>query len=55
MIAFVWILSALVSLPPLVGWKKQRTDEQPPQCDVSDDIGYVLLVTKTLIRALLSP
>lgn len=43
MIAFVWIFSALVSLPPLVGWKKKGAQSSEfPQCNISDDIGYVL-------------
>jgi hypothetical protein len=42
MIAFVWILSAVVSLPPLVGWKKPEKSNDYPQCDLSEDIGYVL-------------
>ena len=42
MIAFVWIFSALVSLPPLVGWKKAEQSSEYPQCNLSDDIGYVL-------------
>ncbi|KAH7642650.1 7 transmembrane receptor -like protein 7 [Dermatophagoides farinae] len=42
MIAFVWIFSAFVSLPPLVGWKKAEQSSEYPQCNLSDDIGYVL-------------
>jgi len=44
MIAFVWILSAVVSLPPLVGWKKPEmlVSHEFPQCNVSEDVGYVL-------------
>lgn len=43
MIAFVWIFSACVSLPPLVGWKKKGgQSSEYPQCNLSDDIGYVL-------------
>lgn len=42
MIAFVWIFSALVSLPPLVGWKKAEQSSQYPQCNLSDDISYVI-------------
>ena len=40
MICFVWIFSALVSVPPLVGWKKD--DIEPGECEVSDDTIYVL-------------
>lgn len=43
MICFVWLLSALISLPPLVGWKKsQQSSSDYPQCSVSEDVGYVL-------------
>lgn len=42
MIAFVWVFSALVSLPPLVGWKKAEQSSEYPQCNVSEDVGYVL-------------
>jgi len=42
MIAFVWIFSAFVSLPPLVGWKKAEQSSEYPQCNLSEDIGYVL-------------
>lgn len=35
MIAAVWILSALICIPPLLGWKVERTaEEQYPQCQV---------------------
>ncbi|XP_055928119.1 alpha-2 adrenergic receptor-like [Argiope bruennichi] len=42
MICFVWILSALISLPPLLGWKKEERPEDYPSCSLSDDVGYVL-------------
>lgn len=42
MICFVWLLSALISLPPLVGWKKSQQASEYPQCSVSEDVGYVL-------------
>ncbi|KAM7292762.1 alpha-2 adrenergic receptor [Ixodes scapularis] len=42
MICFVWLLSALISLPPLVGWKKSQQASEFPQCSVSEDVGYVL-------------
>ncbi|XP_013793516.1 alpha-2A adrenergic receptor-like [Limulus polyphemus] len=42
MICFVWLLSALISLPPLVGWKKPDEPSIYPVCNVSEDIGYVL-------------
>ncbi|KAG8200123.1 hypothetical protein JTE90_018912 [Oedothorax gibbosus] len=42
MICFVWVLSALISLPPLLGWKKEERAEDYPSCSLSDDVGYVL-------------
>ncbi|XP_050509078.1 alpha-2C adrenergic receptor-like [Diabrotica virgifera virgifera] len=39
MIAAVWVLSALICIPPLLGWKVARPkDEQYPKCQVSDTI-----------------
>nr|CAI5827972.1 unnamed protein product [Callosobruchus analis] len=36
MIGAVWILSALICIPPLLGWKVERTpDDRFPQCQVS--------------------
>ncbi|ENN80493.1 hypothetical protein D910_05829 [Dendroctonus ponderosae] len=35
MIASVWVLSALICIPPLLGWKVARTEEEQfPQCQV---------------------
>ncbi|XP_023216969.1 alpha-2Da adrenergic receptor-like [Centruroides sculpturatus] len=42
MICFVWLLSALISLPPLLGWKKFDDPPDYPTCTVSGEIGYVL-------------
>ncbi|KYN39970.1 Alpha-2 adrenergic receptor [Trachymyrmex septentrionalis] len=42
MIALVWILSALVCIPPLLGWKRPTPEEEYPKCELSEDIGYVL-------------
>ncbi|XP_011703637.1 PREDICTED: alpha-2A adrenergic receptor [Wasmannia auropunctata] len=42
MIALVWILSALVCIPPLLGWKRPTPAEEYPKCLLSEDIGYVL-------------
>lgn len=44
MIAIVWILSGIICLPPLIGWKqpRQETDTKYPICFLSEDIGYVL-------------
>lgn len=38
MIAAVWIMSALICIPPLLGWKVKRPEgEDLPQCQVSDE------------------
>ncbi|XP_048505175.1 alpha-2C adrenergic receptor isoform X2 [Athalia rosae] len=42
MIALVWLLSALVCIPPLLGWKRPTPEEEFPKCKLSEDIGYVL-------------
>lgn len=43
MICGVWLLSALISLPPLIGWRKRSEQKNSlPQCSVSEDLGYVL-------------
>ncbi|XP_066143823.1 alpha-2C adrenergic receptor [Euwallacea fornicatus] len=43
MITAVWLLSALICIPPLLGWKVERlADEQYPQCQLSEELGYVL-------------
>ena len=38
-IAGIWLTSALVSLPPLAGWK---TQDAPLQCNLSDELGYII-------------
>lgn len=35
MIALVWLLSALVCIPPLLGWKRPTPEEEYPKCRVS--------------------
>ncbi|XP_029668411.1 alpha-1D adrenergic receptor-like [Formica exsecta] len=35
MIALVWLLSALVCIPPLLGWKRPTPEEEYPKCEVS--------------------
>ncbi|CAG9118482.1 unnamed protein product [Plutella xylostella] len=34
MIAAVWLMSALVCIPPLLGWRVTRPPERFPQCKV---------------------
>jgi len=35
MICLVWLLSALICIPPLLGWKVERPPEEFPKCEVS--------------------
>ncbi|XP_067619575.1 alpha-2 adrenergic receptor isoform X2 [Eurosta solidaginis] len=42
MIAFVWTLSALICIPPLLGWKVKMPEGPLPKCALSEDIGYVI-------------
>ncbi|CAF0927573.1 unnamed protein product [Adineta steineri] len=43
MIAAVWILSALVSLPPILGWG--RPSENLPRCQVNSKLEYQIFAT----------
>ncbi|XP_074641348.1 alpha-2 adrenergic receptor-like [Tubulanus polymorphus] len=45
MIATVWLLSAIICLPPLIGWKQQRENKLYPKCFISEDVGYVIYST----------
>ncbi|XP_058793561.1 alpha-2A adrenergic receptor [Phymastichus coffea] len=42
MIGFVWIMSAVICIPPLLGWKRTQPKERYPTCKLSEDIGYVV-------------
>ncbi|ESO82721.1 hypothetical protein LOTGIDRAFT_108926 [Lottia gigantea] len=42
MIAIVWIASALISIPPVFGWKAERG---PYTCYISQDLGYQIYAT----------
>ncbi|XP_064602602.1 alpha-2C adrenergic receptor-like [Liolophura sinensis] len=42
MITTVWIISAVVCVPPLIGWKQPPRESDYPVCELSEDIGYVL-------------
>lgn len=33
--AFVWIMSALICIPPLLGWKAEQSEGDLPQCQAS--------------------
>ena len=45
MIAAVWFLSAVICVPPLIGWKNPLPVSDYPLCLLSDDIGYVIYST----------
>ncbi|CAK9807930.1 Alpha-2C adrenergic receptor [Anthophora quadrimaculata] len=38
MIALVWLLSALVCIPPLLGWKRPTPAEEYPKCKVREHV-----------------
>lgn len=42
MIVIAWIVAALISVPPVLGWKKPH---KPGQCNISDDLGYQIYAT----------
>ncbi|XP_064631263.1 alpha-2C adrenergic receptor-like [Lineus longissimus] len=42
MVAIVWASSAMVCLPPLIGWKTARDTSRYPLCFISEEIGYVV-------------
>ncbi|XP_034254726.1 alpha-2C adrenergic receptor isoform X2 [Thrips palmi] len=42
MITAVWIMSGLICIPPLLGWKVERPPQMFPKCELSEDIGYVM-------------
>jgi octopamine receptor alpha len=48
MIAAVWIMSALICIPPLLGWKAKRPEGDLPQCQVSQ------IYSATMIKHILS-
>ncbi|CAC5360115.1 Octalpha [Mytilus coruscus] len=42
MITAVWVLSAIVCVPPLIGWKNPLPVSEYPLCLLSSEIGYVI-------------
>lgn len=42
MITMVWIMSALICFPPLLGWKVTRPEGDLPQCQVS--FAYLIII-----------
>ncbi|CAG9817391.1 unnamed protein product [Phaedon cochleariae] len=43
MITAVWLLSALICIPPLLGWKVERTaEEQYPKCQLISSLTFLL-------------
>lgn len=45
MIAAVWIMSALICIPPLLGWKGKKPEGDLPQCQVSRRFFIIILNT----------
>ncbi|XP_077992650.1 alpha-2C adrenergic receptor-like [Glandiceps talaboti] len=46
MIFLVWLLSAIISIPPLFGWRSEAApDPIYPTCLLSEDTGYILYST----------
>ncbi|KAF2355047.1 G protein-coupled receptor rhodopsin-like [Trinorchestia longiramus] len=43
MIIFVWVFSGLVSIPPLLGWKKDALVQEFPKCEVGTCLPVVYL------------
>lgn len=41
MIAAVWIMSALICIPPLLGWGVKRSEDSLPQCEVSFPLSFL--------------
>ena len=41
MITAVWVLSAIICVPPLIGWKNPLPVTEYPLCLLSEDVGYV--------------
>jgi hypothetical protein len=57
MITSVWIMSALICIPPLLGWKAKRPEGDLPQCQVSPAVFLVFLdgtLLVSVVRAKLS-
>ncbi|XP_077978147.1 5-hydroxytryptamine receptor 1A-alpha-like [Glandiceps talaboti] len=45
MIVSVWVISALVSIPPLFGWRTPNDRADPKQCLISQDQAYTIYST----------
>jgi octopamine receptor alpha len=43
MITAVWIMSALICIPPLLGWKAKRPEGDLPQCQVSQTFSVTMM------------
>lgn len=44
MITLVWIMSALICIPPLLGWKVTRPEGDLPQCKVSQAFSFLNII-----------
>ncbi|XP_077869896.1 LOW QUALITY PROTEIN: 5-hydroxytryptamine receptor 1A-alpha-like [Saccoglossus kowalevskii] len=45
MIAFVWLVSAIISIAPLFGWRTPKDTSDPYDCLISTDLGYTVFST----------
>lgn len=52
MIAAVWIMSALICIPPLLGWGVKRSEDSLPQCEVSADLFFPIFILASDIHTL---
>ncbi|XP_070564642.1 5-hydroxytryptamine receptor 1A-like [Ptychodera flava] len=41
----IWLLSFVISLPPLFGWREEQNHGDPEQCLISQDLGYTVFST----------
>ncbi|XP_070556709.1 5-hydroxytryptamine receptor 1A-like [Ptychodera flava] len=45
MIALVWLISAIISIAPLFGWRTPDDKADPYDCRISQDLGYTVFST----------
>jgi octopamine receptor alpha len=52
MIAAVWIMSALICIPPLLGWKVKQKQGDWPTCQVSTNYTLLMTIWKSTLKSL---
>lgn len=45
MIAIVWLVSGIISIAPLFGWRSPQDTSDPTTCKISTDLGYTVFST----------